>query len=240
MTNIFVIDDHPLLINGIVAAFKDKQDKIKIVGTAVSAAEALEKLKRSSAKVILLDLLMPGMSGAELCTVIKRDYPGIKIIAYTGETDKALLYSAWVNGADAILSKYCGKQEITETIASVLDGNKIIGKAIPRLSAQAAVTPSGSKVYLTKMEQRVLSTLSVVMERKKAAKQLGTSRNAIDFHCNNIFKKFGKIKTNRSPRRSEESKTNLMVFSQKKTVSGKTHKTRVAGQYFFTATISSL
>ena len=194
MINLFLIDDHPLMINGIVAAFDDKIDKIKISGTALSANEALKKLKKSTAQVILLDLLMPEISGVELSIILKRDFPDKKIIAFTGETDTALLYNAWMNGVDAILIKHCGKQEIIDTINNVLEGNRIIGSNVPSFFAEIGVTRDGKKIHLTKKEQQVLSTLALVIDRKKAAEQLGISKNAIDFHCKNIFKKFNKNK----------------------------------------------
>jgi DNA-binding NarL/FixJ family response regulator len=190
MINIFVIDDHPLLINGIEAVFENKEDKIKIVGTATSAKEALQKLKRSSAKVILLDLLMPEVSGAELCVSIKRIYNDKKIIAFTGETDTALLYSALKNGVDAILMKHCGKQEMVDTIHSVLKGNQILGKGVPELSLLTGVISTGQKIKLTPGEHQVLSKMAIVGNRKQAAADLGLSKNALDFHCKNILKKF--------------------------------------------------
>lgn len=192
MTDIFIIDDHPLLIDGVISAFKYKKDQVNVVGKAYSASEALEKLKTSTAKVILLDLLMPELSGVEFCLIIKREFPDKKIIALTGETDPALLYNAWINGVDAILMKHCGKKEIKDTIRKVLDDNKIIGNNVPPFFAQTGIIKGGLKITLTKREQQVLSTLAQTGDRRSAAEQLQVTKHSIDFHCRNIYKKFNK------------------------------------------------
>lgn len=213
MVNIFVIDDHPLLISGIEAVFKNKEDKIKIVGTATSATEALQKLKRSSAKVIILDLLMPDVNGAELSVIIKRLYKDKKIIAFTGETDTALLYSAFKNGVDAILMKHCGKTEMIETIQSVLRGNRILGKGVPELNMLTGVISSGKRIKLTPTEHQVLNKIATIGNRKDAAENLGLSKNALDFHCKNILKKFN---TNNMLSAVKEARQAKLIFSPQK------------------------
>ncbi len=137
MINVFVIDDHPIMVQGISEAFEDKKDGINIVGYAYSSKQAMKELRDSSADAILLDLAMPGISGVELCTAIKSLFPEKKIIVLTGENDIMMLKNVWINGADAILSKYCGKFEIKDTIEKVLDNKRIIDKDIKKYFEEA-------------------------------------------------------------------------------------------------------
>ena len=130
MINVFVIDDHPIMVEGLSEAFKDKKDGINIAGFAYSAKQALKKLRNTPADAIILDLAMPGVSGVELCTAIKSLFPEKKIVVLTGESDILMLKNVWINGADAILSKYCGKYEIKNTIEQVLENRRIIDKDI--------------------------------------------------------------------------------------------------------------
>jgi DNA-binding NarL/FixJ family response regulator len=190
MINVFIIDDHPILIDGIKTIFANKKDNIKISGSATSAVEAKRKLKKSLAKIVLLDLVMPETNGVELCAWIKSNFPEKKVIAFTAETNKALLLNVLKNGADAILIKSCGKQEIIDTIQNVLNGQRIFGTGVPDLRSETGLLPSGRKIKLTPSEHRVLSKMSEVGERSAAAKELGLSRNAINFHCTNIMGKF--------------------------------------------------
>lgn len=191
MINIFVIDDHPVYIDGLKSVFNNGADKIKVTGWATSAKEALPKLKRSRAKVVLLDLIMPEISGVEFCLVIKNKFPEKKVIALTGELNPTILYNAWINKADAIIMKYCEKEELVETIYDVLTGKRITGEDVPDFNDLLRDTDTKSP-RLTPSEQQVLNLLAQGHSREETAKILGSSTNAVHFHCKNMFKKFKK------------------------------------------------
>jgi len=192
MINIFVIDDHPVFIDGIISIF-DKDDEIKVSGSATSAKKALPKLKQPTANIILLDLIMPEVSGIEFSLVLKNLYPDKKILVLTGELDPTTLYNAWMNKVDAILMKYCGKDELVDAIHSVLSGHRVIGNKVPdfynQIQNKNITTPR-----LTKSEQQVLNLLSLGHTREKVSEILGSNPNAINFHCRNLFRKFKKNK----------------------------------------------
>ncbi|NOY51566.1 MAG: response regulator transcription factor [Chlorobi bacterium] len=202
MINLFVIDDHPIFIEGLKKIFDPKSDKIKISGCAHSASEAQPLLKRSKAKVVILDLVMPGLNGSDFCLVIKKQYPDKKVIALTGERDSEVIFNTWRNNADAILSKYCGKQELVETIHDVLKGETVAGSNIPSIK-ELTFKNSNSFNILTKTETQVLKLLAEGNSRENACNILGLKSNTIQFHCRNIFKK---IKRNKLVSVIEEAK----------------------------------
>ena len=84
--------------------------------------------------------------------------------------------------------KHCGKQEMVETIQSVLEGHQILAKGVPELSMLTGIISTGKKIKLTPSEHQVLSKMAIVGNRKQAAADLGLSKNAFDFHCKNILK----------------------------------------------------
>jgi len=194
MINIFVIDDHPVLIEGVKSVFDSTEDKIKVVGFAYSAKEALSKLKRSSAKVILLDLRMPEFNGVELCGILKKEFPDKKIIAFTGETDTAMLFNVWMNKVDAILMKGCNKQELVTTIHAVLAGERKVGSDVPNFFVQIESDKNENKPRLTRRELQVLNALAKGYKRTEVGEMLDISKVAVDFHCKNLFKKFNKTR----------------------------------------------
>jgi DNA-binding NarL/FixJ family response regulator len=193
MINLFVVDDHPFFIDGIRSLFTDGNEKIKVSGSANSAQEALPKLKKSQAKIILLDLIMPGMGGVEFSVILRKEFPEKKIIVLTGELDQAILYNTWINNVDAILMKYCGRRELIDTIHDVIAGRRIIGNDVPRFHPKIE-SNKDRKPRLTPSELKVLNLLALGHTRKVVGEMLNTSENAVDFHCNNIFKKFNNRK----------------------------------------------
>ena len=79
MIRVFIVDDHPVVIEGIHSLLRNEKD-IAWVGQAMNAQSCLGFFINNTADVILMDISMPGMDGVELCAVIKNKYPGIFIL----------------------------------------------------------------------------------------------------------------------------------------------------------------
>lgn len=192
MIYVYSIDDHPLFIDGVKAAFSIDVDKVEFVGSSNSGYIALEELKDSAVDVVLLDMVMPEMNGIEACKRIKKQYPELKVIILTGETESSLLFDVWMAGADAILLKYCGKDELFQTMTRVLRGERIIGQNVPFFFDQIETNKDKDKPELTQREEEVLKLLATGLTRSEVADQLHLSNAAVNFHCKNLFKKFSK------------------------------------------------
>jgi len=192
MIYLYLIDDHPLFINGVKAVL-ETDPQLAVLGSANSCKEAAENMNAKMIDVILLDLLMPEVNGVVCARSIKKNYPHIKLIALTGELNEALLHDAWFSGMDAILLKYCGRDELIETIITVSKGNKIIGKNVPYFfSLEKDNRPDIPK--LTRREEDVLKLLALELSRREVAQRLSISIAAVNFHCKNLFTKFNKNK----------------------------------------------
>ena len=90
------------------------------VVTANSGAEALEQLQRQHVDLVLTDMLMPGLSGAELAREIKQRMPKLPIILFSGvnEIPEGASY------ADVFLSKVEGPARMSATISEVLSQSR--------------------------------------------------------------------------------------------------------------------
>jgi len=192
MIYVFMIDDHPMFIDGVKSAFNPDVDKVEFVGSANRCTNAIEPLKESGADVVLLDLNMPEVNGVECCKRIKKALPEIKVIILTGETDTAFLFDAWMSGASAIVLKYCGKDELQQTMRRVLTGERIIGQNVPFFFDQIEGAKDDSVPTLTLREEEVLKLLATGLSRSEVADELHITSAAVNFHCKNLFKKFNK------------------------------------------------
>ncbi len=193
MIDLFVIDDHPVVIDGLISVFKDGHDNIRVTGSANSAEEALPKLVRSKANIVILDLLMPGISGVDFCLKLKKEFPRKKVIILTGESGINLLYNVWINRADAILLKHSGKDELVDAIRGVMSGRRIIGSNVPDFMIPHK-TIEQRIPKLTNREHQILTLLAKGMTRGEVARMLGSSVDAVNFHCKNLFRKFDQNK----------------------------------------------
>lgn len=190
VTELFIIEDHPVYIEGIKNIFDYKTDQMYVSGWANSVEEARIKIKNSPADVILLDLNLPGESGVDYCIELKSEYSDKKVIALTAETDSEILFKVWMNQVDAILMKLCDKETLVDTIHAVLKGRREIGKDVPPFFEFGESKRQGSKPILTKRENQVLSLLSSGLLRKEVAEKLNVTIDTVDSHCKNMFKKY--------------------------------------------------
>ncbi len=194
MINIFVVDDHPLFIEGIKKLFDGKNDNIQLMGTASSCEELLLKLHPDIVDVILLDLIMPEMNGVECYRVIQNRQLNIKVIALTGELDSHKLLEAWMAGVDAIMPKYCDGKELVSAINQVVKGQRFLGSGLPDIFKVAKIVQEEGTPNLTKRELEILKMLATGLKRKEVAEKLYISQDSVNFHCKNIFKKFNRNK----------------------------------------------
>src|SRR5690349_766730 len=91
MIRIIVVDDHPVVRQGLVATLADESD-FEVVGSAASAEEALERVARLQPDVVLLDLELPGKSGAEAIPELIAVSPVTRVLVFTAyESDERVL-----------------------------------------------------------------------------------------------------------------------------------------------------
>ena len=79
MIRVFIVDDHPIVIEGIHSLLQNEKG-IEWAGHAMNAASCLGFFVNNCADIVLMDISMPGMDGVELCAVMKEKYPGIFIL----------------------------------------------------------------------------------------------------------------------------------------------------------------
>ena len=122
---ILVVDDHPMLREGIAALLGSETD-MALVAEATDGHEAIEQFRTHRPDVTLMDLQMPVMSGNEAIQVIRKDFPDARIIVLTTYTGDSRTVDAFKAGASGYLLKNEMRKELAGTIRSVHAGQKKI------------------------------------------------------------------------------------------------------------------
>jgi DNA-binding NarL/FixJ family response regulator len=97
-----------------------EQAEIVVCGEASNGLEVLEEAERCKPDLVVLDLVMPEINGAEVASILKQRMPGIKIILFTMYSTNIGKSLTAAIGVDAVLSKPEGMAQMVECIKSLI------------------------------------------------------------------------------------------------------------------------
>ena len=142
---VLVVDDHRLVRDGIRALLALAAD-IEVVGEAANGKEALQKVKRLSHDVVLMDLAMPLMGGLEATRRIRKQFAGTKVLAVTQYDDSEYVIPVIEAGARGFISKMAAFSELASAIQAVYNGDSFL-------------TPSAAAALVEEYQQKTPSLL---------------------------------------------------------------------------------
>jgi two-component system, NarL family, invasion response regulator UvrY len=116
---LLLVDDHSVLRAGLRYVLSEFDD-IEIAAEAASVRETLEALELKVPDLVLLDISLPDGSGLEALTLIKREYPGVRVVMLSNHSANEFAAYALSQGADAYVTKAGPTKELVATIRRVL------------------------------------------------------------------------------------------------------------------------
>lgn len=149
---ILIVDDEPAVLTGLKGMLSDRTEDWEIQFFA-SGAEALAMLRRQPVDVVLSDMRMPGMTGAQLLTQVAQDFPDTVRIAFAEPTDQEFTLKC-VNTAHQFLAKPCDSGNLLATLGRALSVDKMVcNPQLKTLVAQLKTIPSLPDVFHRLQEQ---------------------------------------------------------------------------------------
>lgn len=178
-----IIDDHPLVRAGLETLLR-RQPTLKVAGSAHSAEEAFDMLKRAHVDVILLDLRMPGVSGLDFLPTLKTlAKPPLAIILSTYEFEEEI-YRAMKAGAAGYLSKDASRADIVEAIEAVSAGRTFFPASIAK-----RIEERGTRAALTSRELEIIEMVAKGLTNKEIGRVLNISQFTVRNHIKHISAK---------------------------------------------------
>jgi NarL family two-component system response regulator LiaR len=198
---VLIVDDHAVVRQGL-RTFIDLQDDMQVVGEGVNGAEAIELARRLQPDIVLLDLVMPQMSGVEATSKIIEGSPNSRVLILTsfGEDDK--VFPAIRAGAQGYLLKDIHPDDLVQAVREAYQGQvqlhpdiaKKLMSAVAGTSAQET-GPIGDQAsrpgldQLTEREQEVLHLIAQGLNNREIAGQMIISEKTVKTHVSNILSK---------------------------------------------------
>lgn len=186
MIRLLIVDDHPLVIEGLKSLLSGSED-LSVAGTASDAFEALEFLKNNEVDIAFLDINLPDVSGIELCKKIREKFPAVKCIALTTFRERSYVSRMIQNGAMGYLLKSSSKDEILEAIRQVQAGSFFMN-----VNLNAPTPPEKPKAlpFLTRREKEVLILIAEGLTNPQIADKLFVSVTTVNSHRKSLLMKF--------------------------------------------------
>ena len=184
--NVVIVDDHIALRRGMELLLRRAGHHV--VGTADDAEAGGALILRRKPDVALVDLALPGMSGAQLTRSLLKEDPDLRIILYTGAADERQLLDALDAGAAGFALKSGDPEELEDAIRTVADGGDYID---PRLTPLLAKGGNGRTKTLSPREREIMGLLSQGLSGEEAARQLYLSPETVRTHVRNAMSKLG-------------------------------------------------
>jgi DNA-binding NarL/FixJ family response regulator len=187
---VLVVDDHPVVRQGLVAVLEDEPD-FEVVGSAGSAEEALTLAGRLRPDVALLDLELPAMDGVEAIAGFGAASPDTRIIVFTAYDTDERVFGAIRAGAKGYLLKGATAEEIARAVRVVQGGGSYLEPRVAAKLVSEVRTPRRPTGQLSERERAVLRLVAEGLPNKQIARSLSITERTVKFHLASVFNKLG-------------------------------------------------
>ena len=142
--------------------------------------------------MLLLDIIMPEMSGLEVAIKMREQYPTVKLLMLSSESDATVIMQLLDVGIDGFVSKSAPQAELIEAIHAVANGENYFGSHISDIIKKVHISQHSTTLsFLTLREQEILNLIVHGNSVKEISEHLCLSPRTVETHKSNIYKKMG-------------------------------------------------
>ena len=182
---VLIADDHSVVRMGLAALFDSKAD-IQVVGEARDGEEAVRAAEACKPDVIIMDLMMPKLNGAEATKAIRERCPGAKVLILTTFGTSDDISRALSVGASGAILKNADNAELVEAVRTVAAGESAVSRDISRLIREDPPVQE-----LSPRQQEILGSVTRGLTNREIAKVFDISPESVKSHITTIFAKIG-------------------------------------------------
>jgi DNA-binding NarL/FixJ family response regulator len=193
MSSVVIADDHEVVRQGI-RALLNTDPHFRIAGEARDGVEAVRVVERTKPDILLLDIVMPGLSGIEVIREALRVSANTRILVLSMHADESYVVQAFRNGASGYILKDARSQELLEAVRLVAGGQRYLSPPLSQRAIDAyleKVESEGFDTYetLTPREREILHLAAEGFTNSDIGERLFISPRTVETHRAHLMRK---------------------------------------------------
>lgn len=190
MIRVLLADDHAIVRGGVKQLLALTED-IEVAAEAVDGAQVMEQLLKTCFDLVLLDMSMPGISGVDLITHIRRQQPALPILVLSMRNEPQLVRHALNAGASGYLTKDNEPETLVAAIRKTAGGGRFIDPLLVEQMVFGADTPGPNQAHqrLSNREFHILCLLAHGQSVNQIAAKLSISNKTVSTHKARLMQK---------------------------------------------------
>lgn len=185
-----MVDDHQIVIDGLLSLL-DGSHEFEIAFSTTHPTEVIRMLENKKVDVLITDIMMPELPGNKLAKEIRINFPQIKILALSMNSDSAII-DEMINDADiaGYVLKNIDKNELQHAIKKIAGGGIYFSaEVLDEMMKSEVRKKENEDAHLTNREKQIIRLIEKEYSNKKIAAELFLSERTVETHRKNIFRK---------------------------------------------------
>lgn len=182
---VLLVDDHTS-IRQMLAFIIPREGPYEIVGQVSTGTEAIQSCRELKPRLVVLDLLLPEMSGVQVVRKIRKEHRDTKMLVYSGATSEDLIAEAMNAKPHGFVHKEDSLQVFREALRAVMAGRNYFTQVAADSNERSGPSPVGC---LTEREREVLQLVAKGLTTKEIADRLSTAVKTVETHRTNLSAK---------------------------------------------------
>jgi two-component system response regulator NreC len=190
---VVLADDHQVVRQGLKALLEAEPD-LKVVGEAGDGLQAIRWVELLSPRILVLDLMMPGLNGLDVVRQLKKGVPHTQVVILSMYANEAYVLEALSNGASAYVLKDSSSADLVHAVREAAAGRRYLSpplsdRAIEVYQEKARAATLDRYETLTARERAVLHLAAEGHTNAEVATRLGISARTAETHRSNLMHK---------------------------------------------------
>jgi DNA-binding NarL/FixJ family response regulator len=189
-----LVDDHQFIADLLSRALERRPGRFEFLGNAPRLADVAAFLRQEPADVVLVDYSLPDGRGSDVLRLVRRHWPRARLVLFTGHSESDILHEAIAAGADGVLTKDMGMDQILDVIERAHRGDVLLDAGTLRDLMRHPSAGASRLAALDRLTPRERIVLEAVLEAgttNEAARRIHMAPATLRVHLHRASQKLG-------------------------------------------------